>query len=202
MGRYRCDNEFENPMRRQHPSEGFAFARLMMVLSSLSPLFALWAVRGIAVVPDKILVPVCVGLAVLPNLFLRFRIRTAARSKDTKVLTVKNATDNREHLLVYLFAMLIPLYDANLGTPRDALATLCAFAFVVFLFWHMNLHYMNVFLAIRGYHVFTLRPAAGVNARHENVMVLISPRHHLTDGEEVQALRLSDTVYFEPKGGV
>ena len=123
----------------------------------------------------------------------------AVKAKDGKSLFVKNATDNREHLLVYLFAMLIPLYDANLGTTRDALATLCAFLFIVFLFWHMNLHYMNVFFAMFGYRVFTIRPASEGSSFSERAVVLITPRQHLVDGEQIQSFRVSDSVCFERK---
>jgi hypothetical protein len=50
--------------------EGLRFARFMMVLSSLSPLFILWAVRGIPAVGDTWLWSACTLLVMLPNAVL------------------------------------------------------------------------------------------------------------------------------------
>ena len=73
-------------------------------------------------------------------------------------LSIGDAEDHRDHLLVYLFTMLLPLYSASISTWREFGAALAAVAFVVFLFWHLNLHYVNLLFAFKGYHVFTLFP--------------------------------------------
>jgi hypothetical protein len=117
------------------------------------------------------------------------------------MLTIGEAEDHRGDLLVYLFAMLIPLYDVNLSSPRDAAAALVAFLFIVFLFWHLNLHYMNVLFAIRSYRVFTITPAETDLATGEP-FVLLTKRVSFQAGQKVQAYRLSNTVFFEPAGGL
>jgi hypothetical protein len=99
---------------------------------------------------------------------------------------------------VYLFAMLLPFYSEDIGTWRDFGATLAALAFIVFLFWHLNLHYMNLLFALRDLRVFTVYPPADGNTltaktRH----ALITWRVSLASGEQVVAYRLSDTVYLE-----
>jgi hypothetical protein len=188
-------------MSNQTHPEGLKVARLLMVLSSLSPLFVLWAVRGVNNVPDRWLWITCGGLILVPNLVLWMRLRITRRRNDAKTLTVGESDDHREHLLVYLFAMLIPLYDANLGSARDTLATGLAFAFIVFLFWHLNLHYMNILFALFGYHVFTVYPNAGQGGAQQS-FVLLTCRGHLDSGQEVRAYRISNTVFFEPKRGL
>ncbi len=55
-------------------SEGLPFVRLAMIISSLAPLFLLWAVRGIEPVPDRWLVPTCIALIVIPNAVLAARV--------------------------------------------------------------------------------------------------------------------------------
>jgi hypothetical protein len=57
--------------------EGLKIARLMMVLSSISPLFVLWAIRGSKLLPDHYLFTFCAAMVFLPNLFLWIRIATA-----------------------------------------------------------------------------------------------------------------------------
>ena len=128
----------------RHSSEGLRFVRLMMVISSLTPLFLLWAVRGMQPIPDKWLIGICGAFVVLPNAVLLARLSVAVKRGDVRTLDIESADDHRDHLLVYLFAVLMPLFDANIGHQRDSAATIIALFFVVFLFWHLNLHYMNL----------------------------------------------------------
>jgi hypothetical protein len=180
------------------PTEGLRVARLLMVLSSISPLFILWAIRGNSLIADHYFVAFCSVMVVVPNMFLWLRIRTAKKQSDKREIVVGNADDHRDHILVYLFAMLLPFYSEAIGTWRDMGATLCALAFIVFLFWHMNLHYMNLIFAARGFRVFTVYPPADSNphtgkTRH----ALITRRVSLASGDRLIAYRLSDTVYLE-----
>ena len=76
-------------------------------------------------------------------------------------------------------------------------AVLVALAFIVFLFWHLNLHYMNVLFAVLGYRVFSVLPPAGNPLSGRGGLVVITRRPVLSSGERITAYRLSDTVYFE-----
>jgi hypothetical protein len=96
--------------------------------------------------------------------------------------------------------MLLPFYPIDTGTWRDFAALIAALAFVVFLFWHLNLHYMNIVFAIHGYRVFTILPPQDDNPISGRAsLVLVTPRTSLVSGQRVVAYRLSDTVYFEVK---
>ena len=185
---------------RMH-GEGLKAARLLMVLSSISPLFILWAIRGNSLIPDHYFIAFCALMVSVPNALLWVRIRTARKQADKRELTVGKADDHRDHLLVYLFAMLLPLYSENFGTWRDLSATLAALAFIVFLFWHLNLHYMNIVFACRGLHVFTVYPPADGNPfTGRNRQVVITRRMSLGVGDQLTVYRLSDTVYLESDG--
>lgn len=179
-------------------SEGLKAARLLMVLSSISPIFILWAIRGNSLIPDRYFVAFCALMVILPNAFLWLRIRTARKQADKRELTVGTAEDHRDHILVYLFAMLLPLYSEDLGSWRHLSASLAALAFIVFLFWHLNLHYMNLIFAALGYRVFTVYPPADGNPLSGKArQVLITRRISLASGDRLVAYRLSDTVYLE-----
>lgn len=178
--------------------EGLKAARLLMVLSSISPLFILWAIRGNSLIPDRWFIGFCVLMVVAPNGFLWLRIRTAKRQADKRELTVGTADDHRDHILVYLFAMLLPFYSEVIGTWRDLSATLAALAFIVFLFWHLNLHYMNLVFAALGFRVFTVSPPADGNQLTGNSrQAVITRRVSLASGDRLVAYRVSDTVYLE-----
>jgi hypothetical protein len=178
--------------------EGLKAARLLMVLSSISPLFILWAIRGTSLIPDRYFAGFCALMIVAPNVFLWLRIRTTHEQNDKQTITVGAADDHRDHILVYLFAMLLPLYSEGISTWRNFGATLTALALIVFLFWHLNLHYMNLLFAFRGLRVFTVYPPADGNPLTAKTRyALITRRVSLASGEKVVAYRLSDTVYLE-----
>lgn len=78
------------------------------------------------------------------------------------------------------------------------MATLVALVFIVFLFWYLNLHYINLLFAFRGLHVFTVYPPADGNPLTAPMpYALLTRRVNLRTGEQVVAYRLSDTVYLE-----
>ena len=178
--------------------EGLKAARLLMVLSSVSPLFILWAIRGNSLIPDRWFIGFCTLMIVVPNAFLWLRIRTAREQADKRDLTVGTADDHRDHILVYLFAMLLPFYSEDLGSWRYLGASFAALAFIVFLFWHLNLHYMNLLFAALSYRVFTVYPPADGNPlTGKTRQALITRRVSLASGDRIVAYRLSDTVYLE-----
>jgi hypothetical protein len=178
--------------------EGLKVARFLMVLCSFSPLFLLWAVRGTRLIPDRYFAGACIALVILPNLFLWLRIRTAKKLNERRELVVGSADDHRDHLVVYLFVMLLPLYPIDLNSGRELTAAVAAVLFVVFIFWHLNLHYMNVLLAFVGYRVFSVTSPRDDNPLSGRTgFVLITKRPVLLPGERLTAYRVSDTVYLE-----
>jgi len=133
-------------MPNYQDGEGLRAARLLMVLSSISPLFIIWAIRGSGLIPDQYFLILCGIMVFVPYAFLLLRIRTARKLEEKRELVVGTAEDHRDHILVYLFAILLSFYAADLSTWRDLAAALVAIGFIVFLFWHLNLHYMNILL--------------------------------------------------------
>jgi len=137
-------------------------------------------------------------MVIAPNVFLWLRIRTARKQNDNRAVTVGTAEDHRDHILVYLFAMLLPFYSEDINTWREFATTLAALAFIVFLFWHLNLHYMNLLFALRGFRVFTVYPPDDQNPlTRKTRQAVITRRVSLASGDSIVAYRLSDTVYLE-----
>ncbi len=173
-------------------------ARLLMVLSSLSPLFVLWGIRGSRLIPDRYFAAFCALMVVLPNGFLWLRLHVARKLNEKKELVVGKAEDHRDHVLLYLFAILLPFYRQDPGSWRDLSSAVAALAFIVFLFLHLNLHYMNFLFAAWGYRVFTVYSPEDGNPHTGRVsFALITRRVSLTAGQHIVAYRLSDTVYVE-----
>nr|AKN40977.1 hypothetical protein [Enterovibrio norvegicus] len=105
-----------------------------MVLGSLAPFFLLIGIKGSDLVSDTILWSICLMLVSFPNLFLLLRIYSSKKHKDKKAFKVVSVSDNREHLLVYLFFVLVPLFQANMNVERELIMIIFVSFFVVFLF--------------------------------------------------------------------
>jgi hypothetical protein len=179
-------------------NEGLKAARLLMVLSSISPLFIIWAIRGSKLIPDLYFTIFCGLMVVMPYAFLVFRIRIAKRLAEKRELAIGSAEDHRDHILIYLFAILLSFYAANLDTLRDLAAAFVTIGFIIFLFWHLNLHYMNIFFAAQGYRIFTVYPPDDGNILTNKAgLVLITKRITIPHGIQLAVYRLSDTVYLE-----
>lgn len=186
------------------PREGLGFMRLQMVLGSMAPLFLFLAIRGVPVIDgkpiisDTIYLSICLLLVGLPAAFLALRINRAGKNHDTKELVIGTSTDHRDHLIAYLFAVVIPLYQNNYTNLRDVFAEVAIIAFIVFLFIHMNLHYMNLVFAFSGYRVYTIETEAANNSfSGRRPFILITKRHSLQSQQKVTARRISDTVFIE-----
>lgn len=189
-------------MKNKKADEGLELTRFILVWSSLSPVFVLWAIRGVDAIEDKYWIPICVVLFLLPTLVLWLILRQARKSENTKTINISSAKDQREHLLTYLFAMLIPLFDANTDGMRDLIATSLAFIFVIFLFWHMRLHYMNLFFAMWGYRIFTVEARIGTTEKDRRqdrfvTYAIISRRHYIPDDDTLTGYRLGGRVLFD-----
>lgn len=182
----------------QKGNEGLGLARLFMVLSSLAPLFVLMAIRGNSLIREAYFIAVCLMLAVLPSVCLWWRVRSARKSNDVRSLKTGNTEDRRSDVLVYLFAILLPFYREDIGTCRDLFAMCLALGLIVFLFWRLNLHYMNLIFAVLGYQLFAVSPPDDRNPHTgRERFVLITRRKQLDEGVLVTAYRLSNTVYWE-----
>lgn len=169
-----------------------------MVISSLSPLFILWAIRGNCLIPDKWFIGGCLLMVIVPTFFLWLRLYTVKKKNDTRNLVAGISEDHRSHVLVYLFAILLPFYREELVTYRDFAGMLVALSFIIFLFWHLNLHYMNFLFPAFNYRIFTVFPPEDKNPyTGREGFVLITHRRALLPGDRFSAYRLSDTVYLE-----
>ena len=184
--------------RRASNPEGFAIGRLLLVLSSMSPLFILWALKGTSIVPDTILVTMCAAVALLPILFLFWRIRRARVKQDTREIVIGTTEDVRYHILTYIFAMLLPFYRQDISSARDLVTVCAALTFILVLFWKLRLHYINFLLIAFGYKTFLVHPPEDDNPYSgRDDFVLITRRHSIQSRQRIMTYIVSDTVYLE-----
>ena len=81
---------------------------------------------------------------------------------------------------------------------RDLWAAIVLLLLIVFILFHLNLHYMNILFAFFGYRVYTIEAESGENRFSGQIpFVVLSKRHSIPNGAELQVYRISDTVYIE-----
>ena len=123
--------------------DGLSFVRFILVWSSLSPVFILWAIRGTKAIDQRIFTLACLILFLAPTLVLWFFWNRAKVKNAVRTVTVIKAEDPKDHILTYLFAMLIPLFQSNLDDVRQLTVAVVAFGMIMFMFLRMKLHYMS-----------------------------------------------------------
>jgi hypothetical protein len=168
--------------------------QFILVLACMAPLFLLMAIRGVSVVPWEWYFPTFITLAVLPNVYLLVRMWQARHLNDRKRINVVGYTDNREQLITYVFAMLLPLFQSSVSSANDLYASLAATLLVIFIFGHMELYYMNIVLALFGYRVLSVR---GSGSPFEVAHVLITKRKSIPPNTQLTPLRITDFLLFE-----
>ena len=169
-----------------------------MVMAGFAPLFILLTVRGIDSVPDRWLWVACSVLVLGPMLLLAARLFCVFRGTEPSPLYVDDVEESRSHLVVYLFATLLPFYRQSLLDMRDLVAVLLALALIVFLFWRLNLHYVNILLVVFGFNIYTIRPSTQDQNPFNNripIVVVIRERS-LPPKTTILGYRLSDTLWW------
>ena len=179
-------------------NEGFVVLRIIMILSTISPLFALLAIRGISNSSDWYFEVACMLLAIVPTCFLWLRIRSAKTNEGKSKRLIGKTDNDSYHIIIYLFAMLLPFYRQDLDAVRELVATIAALVLIVVLFWRFNLHYINLYFLIQGYRVFTVHPVEEAGPHSENVSwTLITRRSSLPIGDTLLVYRITNTMYLE-----
>lgn len=173
--------------------EGLPFVKFMMLLSSMAPLFLLIGIRGMdKIISDKHLWIAVSFLLVIPFLILKWRIHRTIKSNDTYMLDISETKNNKEYLFTYLFTVLLPLYSITIENNREFIAITFAICFIIFVLWNMNLHFVNIFFAFQGYHVYTIETF--------NSAILLTTRTSIPkDIKELKVHRLSNSVFIELK---
>lgn len=181
--------------RRPRYGEGSALLRLALVLSSMSPLLLPWAIRGTTLMPYWVFLCICLSLFCLFNSVLFYIYYRSCDDSNIRPIEVGRADDVRQDVIAYLFAMALPFYTADLDSGRNAAATGVAFLLVVFLFWGLNLHYLNLWIVVFGYHC--LRVTSPDNqGRHSSApsFMVISRRPTFRADSTVRGHMVSNTV--------
>jgi hypothetical protein len=175
--------------------EGPVLMRLALVLSSMSPLLLLWAIRGTTLISQWVFVCICLSLFFLFNSVFFWIYYGSLDESNIRPIEVEQAQDVRQDIIAYLFAMMLPFYTADLDSGRNVAATAVAFAFVVFLFWGLGLHYLNLWIVIFGYHCWQITSPDSKSQRSSAAsFMVISKNPTIHADSTVRGHMVSNTV--------
>lgn len=185
-------------MSKSFYSEGLKIARFFMVLSSLSPLFVLLAIRGNNVISEIWFVSGCLILAILPTLFLFLRIKTAIKVSDKWEIVVGSWENSKDYFFIYLFVIVSPFYLGDLDTVRDLVVISFWLGLVVLCFLKSNLHCINIIFIFFNYQVFIVHSPENQNSfSGKEPLIVITPRKSLSPLSKLVVWRISNYVYLE-----
>lgn len=181
-------------------SEGFGALRLLLVLSSLFPVFVLFAIRGQSPLPECYHLLMMLALATAPTAILAIRIAVAKRNDEIVPLAIGTATSHQSSIISYLLALLLPFVGIATSDWRGFAASMATVVFVVIVLWLMKVHYLNVIFGLLNRTVFEVLPPDCNNPFSDrNARFIVTWRTELSDCKSINALRITDTVYWEKK---
>jgi hypothetical protein len=169
----------------------------------MSPLFILWGIRGSELLSNRSFFLLCSSLFILSNAYLLFIVIYGVRTKNSRTISVETAEDRRHDIISYLFAIMLPFYTVDLDTERNFWASAVAFLIVVVLFASLNLHYMNLWIALFGYHSFQVTtPKIEGQSHTVPAYMVITRRSVIRPGSEVKGTLVGVTVLLEGRNEV
>lgn len=181
--------------------EPLRFLRFLFVMASFSPLVILWGVRGVNILSEFSLWISVALFVLIPNAVIWLRWRIVKHENLTAQAEILEATDHREHLVVYLLAVLLAMYGATVTSMRELLAVVLTLVLIVVLFWFSNLHYLNIFFAMLGYRTFTVtQRVRDGTSRKSSKIVLLTRRNCIEVGDNITCYRLSHDVFVDKEG--
>lgn len=168
------------------------FAKLLLVLTSLSPILGAVAVNQYTrgkplsawlpwLVMALLLVFICWGL-----------LRYTARAAQKHTLKIAQFEDKDKEMLAFLLAYLLPFAAA-----KDMLADVhwltgaYVFAIILLVFMHARAFHFNPMMGLLGYHFYSIKDGEGIS------MLLISRCELRRAGGEVETVRLANDIYLQ-----
>jgi hypothetical protein len=164
--------------------------RLILFLSSYSPLFVIIAMRGWH---DSRRIAIGLAIvAVLSIIVLFVFLRVVQRISPGKV-SIASVVSRDGDVMSYIVTYLLPFLAVKLDDPTDVASLGIVFAVIGLLYVNSNMIQTNPVLNIVGYHIFEIEDGDGKTAS------LICKRSYVRTGSEIDAISIGDYVLLEKK---
>jgi|GEM_PF-2711338 hypothetical protein len=173
---------------------GLKFFRFLLLISSVSPVFALLAVKGANfLVEDYNVVYSLVMWGIFIISFLPLLIRCKiAKNEKVKLTINKNATPCIEEYSTYILSIALPLCQNELISENNFPFFIAMIIFVLIVFYVFNLYYLNIFFYLLGYKLYKIVP----NRSHSYVIISKKEIQEI-QSKDIVAIRLTNSLFWE-----
>jgi hypothetical protein len=165
-----------------------SFAKLLLFLSSYSPLLLVFALldsfgRGRPSI-------VCACMAGLFAAFLPLLL-WANRETAASGLQLTSAESKDSDVLAYVATYLVPFAGSAVATVHQKAALAVFLILIAVLYVRTDLFYVNPLLALAGIRVYGCQTPAGTP------VILLCKRRFIAPGSSMQARRIGDYIWWE-----
>lgn len=164
-------------------------SRLMLFLSSYSPLLAILAVRNW----DSRAIALALLLVGAASVLWLVAFIHHARTIAPTSIEIDRATSKDGELVSYIVTYLLPFLAIDFAQPADVLSLSILLVVIALLYVHSNLIYVNPLLAALGLHLIEIEETNG------KVSILLSPRRYVRSGTRVRVIQAGDLLNLEAR---
>ena len=164
------------------------FVRLILFLSSYSPLFVILGVRHYAVhrIPALLLFALAAASVLTLAVYLNLASQLSSYSLDIKTVRSRDG-DAMSYVVTYI----IPFLDIHLNEVPDIISVIILLAVLALVYTNSNLIYMNPILNLAGHHIFDVESKTGKQ------VAIITMRDVISSDSNLSVVSLGDYVALE-----
>ena len=173
---------------------GLKLLRFLLLISSVSPVFALLAIKGASFCMEKYntiyswVMWSIVIISFLP-LLIRYNI---AKDEKIKLTTSTNIVPCVEEYSTYILSIALPLCQNDLVQISQLKFFVATILFVLLVFYIFNLYYLNIFFYVLGYKLYKITP----NKAHSYVIISKKEIQEI-QSRDIIAIRLTNSLFWE-----
>lgn len=173
---------------------GLKFLRFLLLISSISPVFALLAIKGSDFkieTYNTIYTYIMCGIVVVSflPLILRYYI---AKDEKIRLSTNTNITPCIEEYSTYILSIALPLCQNDLTSTSQLSFFIATIVFVIIVFYIFNLYYLNIFFYIFGYKLYKVTPQ-----NSHNYVIISKKEIQEIQSKDIIAVRLTNSLFWE-----
>ncbi len=163
-------------------------ARIVLFLSSYSPLFVILGLRNSFGNDDVSFAFYAIALGSIMFLFLYIRTNADVTPDSIKI---KSVSSRDADVMSYIVSYLLPFLDISFKDIPNAISLGILIAVIAIIYIKSNMVYVNPILNLAGYHLFEVESESG------KVSALICKQSYVRAGSSVDAVPLGDFALLE-----
>ncbi len=176
--------------------KGLKFLRFLLLLSSISPVFILLAIKGSNFSDENMNKYFIVALFCLICVSIIPMVVCYIKLKNEKEKTILKSIQNKIELCsgeysAYIISIALPLCQNDLTNVHQLCFLIAMFIFIVFLFYVFNLYYLNIFFYLFNYKLYKIK-------NERETFILISKKSSKDiENKSIQTKKITNSLFME-----